>query len=72
MNKSELSERLHHLDPGAMLPVEETMLIAAFKVPTLSDETVAAIEAFALEHRCTFVCRDHARAAPWFEKDDIY
>src|SRR4051794_22074783 len=54
MTREELASKLDHLDPGATLSVPEAALAALFGEGRLSKEAVAMIEAFALEHRCTF------------------
>ena len=56
---------------GATLSVTEAELAALFGACTLSKEAVAMIEAFALDHRCTFSVQ-HGRGRPTFEKDDIF
>jgi hypothetical protein len=71
LNKTELADRLRHLDPGAVLSLEEEVHAEAFAAASLSDEVVGRIEAFALENRCTFVCDEHGRR-PTFVKDDVY
>ena len=70
MTKDELVSKLNHLDPGATLPVNEAVLASLFGDGRLSNETVAAIEAFALEHRCIFAYENGH--APTFERDDIF
>jgi hypothetical protein len=72
MNKAELADRLHRLDPGATLSVEEGALAQAFDTTSLSDQVIESIEMFALENRCTFTCSVHGRITPVFVKDDIY
>jgi hypothetical protein len=72
MTRHELADRLNHLDPGGTLHVDEGVLAQMFGGPTLSDEVVEAIEAFALEHRCSFAWHEHGVTAPCFEKDDIF
>jgi hypothetical protein len=72
MTREELSERLHHLDPGATLALDERVLAQAFGADALSDQLAQTVEAFALEHRCTFSYHEHGRTAPCFEKDDIF
>ena len=71
MTRNELASRLDHLDPGATLSVTEAELAALFGVGRLSKEAGAMIEAFALDHRCTFSVQ-HGRGRPTFEKDDIF
>ena len=71
MTRDELASKLDHIDPGATLKVTETVLAALFGAGTLSKEAVAMIEAFALDHRCTFSVQ-HGRGRPTFEKDDIF
>jgi len=71
MTRDELASKLDHLDPGATLIVTETVLATLFGDGRLSKEAVAMIEAFALEHRCTFSV-EHGRGTPTFEKDDIF
>jgi hypothetical protein len=69
MTRAELSSKLDHLDPGAALSVPETVLAALFGDGRLSKEALAMIEAFALDHRCTFSVE---QGTPTFEKDDIF
>ena len=69
MTKTELADKLDHLDPGATLTVEQGVLASLFGAGTLSNEAVAVIEAFALEHRCNFA---YEHGQPSFEKDDIF
>lgn len=58
LNKTELSDRLHHLDPGAAFPIEEEgMLTEAFEAGSLSDQVIESIATFALKNRCTFTSR---------------
>lgn len=75
MTRDQLAEQLDHLDPGAALTVAENELAQIFGVPSLSydsQQTLHAIAAFALEHRCTFSFHQHEGAPPCFEKDDIF
>jgi hypothetical protein len=69
MTKTELADKLDHLDPGATLTVEQVVLASLFGAGTLTKEAVEAIEAFALEHRCIFA---YEHGQPSFEKDDIF
>jgi len=69
MTREELASKLDHLDPGATLTVE-AILAALFGDGRLSKEALAMIEAFALDHRCTFSV-EHGRGTPTFEKDDM-
>jgi hypothetical protein len=69
MTKTELADKLNHLDPGATLRVQQVVLASLFGAGGLSKETVAVIEAFALDHRCTFT---YEQGMPTFEKDDIF
>jgi hypothetical protein len=71
MSRDELADKLDHLDPGASLAVKETILATLFGDGRLSKEAIAMIEAFALEHRCSFSV-EHGRGTPTFEKDDIF
>jgi hypothetical protein len=72
MTKDELADRLHHLDPGTSLTVDETVLAEVFGADALTQQAVEAIEAFALEHRCTFL-HDPTRQHPaTFDKDDVF
>ena len=71
MTKQELAEKLEHLDPGATLKVDEGLLRAAF-AETAASDVVAAVETFAMEHRCSFSPRDKAEGCPCFEKDDVF
>ena len=64
MTREELASKLDHLDPGATLAVKETILAALFEEGRLSKEAVSMVEAFALEHRCTFSVE---RGTPTFE-----
>jgi hypothetical protein len=68
MNKTELADKLDHLDPGATLTVEQVVLASLFGAGTLTKEAIAVIEAFALDHRCIFA---YEHGKPSFEKDDI-
>ena len=72
MDSAELVERLHHLDPGGTLHLEQGVLARAFGETCLSQELIARIELIALENRCTFMYGEHGRANPAFVKDDIY
>ena len=69
MTREELASKLDHLDPGATLSVPETVLAALFGEGRLSKEALAMIEAFALDHRCTFSVE---QGTPTFEKGDIF
>ena len=69
MSKDELADRLNHLDPGATLTVKETVLATLFGDGLLSKAAIAAVEAFALDHRCTFY--EHG-STPTFEKHDSF
>ena len=71
MTREALASKLDHLDPGATLKVTEAVLAALFGDGRLSKEALAMIEAFALDHRCTFSV-EHGRGTPMFEKDDIF
>jgi hypothetical protein len=71
MTKTELADTLHRLDPGATVTVPPVVLASVFGAGTLTKETVAVIEAFALDHRCTF-SYGHEHDMPTFEKDDIF
>ena len=71
MTKAELAERLNHLDPGSTLEVEAQTLAEMFGAGALTQEIVEAVEAFALDHRCTFSYAV-SRHPPTFEKDDIF
>ena len=72
MTKEELANRLDHLDPGATLTIKESLLASLFGDGRLSQQAVQVIEAFALEHRCTFSYDRHGHGTPTFEKDDIF
>jgi hypothetical protein len=72
MTKDELSNMLHHLDPGANLMLEAADLAKVFGAEALTPEVVRAIEAFALEHRCTFVHDSAGGHPPTFDKDDVF
>jgi len=69
MTREELASKLDHLDPGATLKVTESVLSPLFGDGRLSKEALAMIEAFALDHRCTFSVE---QGTPTFEKDDIF
>ena len=69
MTKTELADKLNHLDPGATLRVQQVVLASLFGAGGLSKEAVAVIDAFALDHRCTF---SYEQGIPTFEKDDIF
>jgi hypothetical protein len=69
VTKTALAEKLDRLDPGATLTVEQGVLASLFGAGTLTKEAVAVIEAFALDHRCTFA---YEHGKPSFEKDDIF
>ena len=69
MTKTELADKLDHLDPGATMIAEQVVLASLFGAGTLTKEAVAVIEAFALEHRCIFA---YEHGQPSFEKDDIF
>ena len=69
MTREELASKLDHLDPGATLKVTETVLSSLFGDGRLSKEALAMVEAFALDHRCTFSVE---QGTPTFEKDDIF
>ena len=72
MTKDELADRLHHLDPGASLTMDEAVLAQGFGADTLNQKAAEDIEAFALEHRCTFL-HDLTRQHPaTFDKDDVF
>ena len=72
MQKHELGERLRHLDPGSTCTVEAEQLARIFGAETLTREVVETIEAFAMEHRCTFSYHEHGLTSPCFEKDDVF
>ena len=72
MTKDELADKLHHLDPGATLTIEPGALGEVFGSGAVTQEVVEAIEAFALEHRCTFLYDAAGGHQPTFEKDDIF
>jgi hypothetical protein len=69
MTKTELADKLDHLDPGATLVIEQAALASLFGAGSLTKEVIAVIEAFALDHRCIFAF-EHGK--PSFEKDDIF
>ena len=69
MTKTELADKLGHLDPGATLIVEQVVLASLFGAGSLTKEVIAVIEAFALDDRCIFAFE---RGKPTFEKDDIF
>jgi hypothetical protein len=72
MTKDELADRLHHLDPGASLTLDEALLAEAFGAEAMNQKVVAAIETFALEHRCTFLHDPTRLHPPTFDKDDVF
>ena len=72
MTKDDLADRLHHLDPGASLTIDEAVLAQVFEANTLNQGVVEAIEAFALERRCTFLHDPLRQHAPTFDKDDVF
>jgi hypothetical protein len=72
VSKDELADRLHHLDPGASLAIDDAVLVQAFGIDALNQSTVEAIEAFALDHRCTFLHDPTRQHPPTFEKDDVF
>jgi hypothetical protein len=72
MTKQDLAEKLNQLDPGASAQVKAEALAEMFGASSLTQELIEAIEAFALERRCTFIYDVSARHPPTFEKDDIY
>ena len=72
MTRDELADRLHHLDPGATLSIEPGVLAEAFGSGALTQDIIKAIEAFALEHRCTFTPDAQGGHISTFEKDYIY
>jgi hypothetical protein len=69
MTKTELADKLNHLDPGATLTVQQNVLASLFDAGMLKKEAVAMIEAFALEHRCIF---SFEYGKPSFTKEDIF
>jgi hypothetical protein len=71
VTKDELAVKLNHLDPGATLPVEASVLASLFGAGSLSDDTIKAVEEFALNHRCIFSYQA-GRHPPLFEKEDIF
>lgn len=74
MTRDELAAKLHRLDPGASLIVDEDVLTRLFDVVKLSQaspEALKSISDFALAHDCTFSFDRQVGAAPRFEKDDI-
>ena len=72
MTRDELADKLHHLDPGATLGIDPSALANIFGTERLSREVVEAVEAFALEHRCTFAPDPAGSHQPTFEKDDVF
>ena len=72
MQKDELAEKLNHLDPGSTTQIDPALLAELFGASSLTQETVEAVQAFAANHRCTFLYEMSARHPPTFEKDDIY
>jgi len=63
MTKTELADKLNHLDPGATLRVQQVVLASLFGAGGLSKEAVV------LDHRCTFSVE---QGMPTFEKDHIF
>ncbi len=72
MTKDELAGRLHHLDPGASLTMNEAVLAQVFEADALNRRAVEAIEAFTLEPRCTFLHDTTRQHPPTFDKDDVF
>ena len=72
MTKHDLAEKLNHLDPGATADVDPQTLAQIFGASALTQDVVEEIEAFALEHRCSFLYEASGRHRATFEKDDIY
>lgn len=75
MTKTQLAEKLDHMDPGASLTIPVDVLAPIFGEITLSydaHEALRHIAAFALEHRCTFSLHEHEHALPCFHKDDVF
>jgi len=58
MTRDELGAKLHHLDPGASLIVEEDELVRMYNVARLSQNShdgLKTISDLALAHDCMFV-----------------
>lgn len=72
MTKEELARALDQLDPGSTLRMDEVDLAKMFGAGSMSDKVAQAVEAFAVEHRCSFTCHEKDRIAPCFEKDDVF
>ncbi len=72
MSKDELADRLHHLDPGASLTMDEAVLAQVFGTDALNQKAAEDIEAFAVEHRCTFLHDPTHQHPPTFDKDDVF
>lgn len=72
MTREELSSRLDHLDPGAVLVVERSVVVNLFGGTELTGAILKRIEDFAVEHRCSFVVGDDRGEGARFEKDDVY
>jgi hypothetical protein len=72
MTRDQLADRLAHLDPGASLTIEESMLAPIFGADRLTADVIQAIEAFAVERRCSFSLHTDGRTVPCFEKDDLF
>src|SRR5687767_8046170 len=72
MTKDELADRLNHLDPGSTTQVEAADLAKMFGASTLTQEIIEAVEAFAVERRCSFSHDVSGRHPPTFEKDDVF
>jgi hypothetical protein len=72
MTRDELAGKLHRLDPGASLIVDEDVLTRLFDVVKLSQASPEALKSISdFAHDCTFSFDRQVGAAPRFEKDDI-
>jgi hypothetical protein len=75
MTRTQLAEKLDHMDPGAFLTIPVDVLALIFGEVALSydsHEALRHIADFALEHRCTFSLHEHENALPCFQKDDVF
>jgi hypothetical protein len=72
MTNVEFANKLDRLDPGSTLGVERFALGALFGEDIDSERTLHALEAFAVEHRCSFGWDDASRNVGRFEKNDVF
>jgi hypothetical protein len=72
MTIEDLGSRLDHLDPGAVLVVERSVVADLFGGAELTAAILQRIEDFAVEHRCSFVVGEDRAEGASFEKDDVF